>query len=81
MVNIASEKSISRYKFAQMIADVFELDKKLLIPTTEIDGWVAERPKKAGLRVNCAKKLGLPIYSVLDGLKSWKYKWEYQQAS
>ncbi len=81
VINIASEKSISRYKFAQMIAEVFGLDKKLLIPTTEIDDWVAERPKKAGLRVNLAKKLGLPIYSVLAGLKSWKYKWEYQQAS
>ena len=80
VINIASEKSISRYKFAQLIAQEFELDKRLLIPTTEIDGWVAERPRKAGLRINLAKKLGLPIYSVSDGLKSWKYKWEYQQA-
>ena len=79
-LNLAGGKSVSRYKFAQMIADEFELDKKLLIPTSEVNGLVAERPKKAGLRTNKARKIGLPIYSIQDGLKELKYKWDSKQA-
>lgn len=70
IINIASEDIVSRFKFAQMIADVYGLDKGLLSPCTneQVPGWIAERPKKGGLRVKLAKKLGIPIYTILDGI-------------
>jgi dTDP-4-dehydrorhamnose reductase len=74
ILNVASQEVISRYEFALMVASVFELDKKLLLPVTNkyISGWVAERPTKGGLKVNLARKMKVPIYNILDGLKALK---------
>ena len=70
IINIASKDIVSRYEFAKMIADVFDLDESLLSPckNEDVPTWIAERPKKGGLRVKLAEKLGLPIYTILDGL-------------
>jgi len=74
IVHIASREIVSRYEFAQMIADVFGLNKELLIPVSnaDIDGWVAKRPTKGGLKTDVAQKLGVPIYSVEEGLRALK---------
>jgi dTDP-4-dehydrorhamnose reductase len=74
VLHIASTDIMSRYDFALMIANVFGYDPKLLIPVKnkDIEGWVAPRPKKAGLKVTLAKRLGVPLYSVLHGLKICK---------
>lgn len=69
LINIAGDEVLSRYEFALMIASIFGLDKSLLIPRNTIDQWIAKRPKNAGLNLNLAKKLGLPIYKTLDGLR------------
>ena len=74
VLHIASKEVISRYEFALMIADVFGLDKKKIKPcrNKDVPGWVAERPKKGGLKVKLAQKMGLPIYTILEGLQDAK---------
>ena len=57
-----------------MIASVFDLDKSLVMPTDSknIPGWIAQRPVKGGLKTSYATRLGIPIYSILDGLQELK---------
>jgi len=71
VLHLGSEEVMSRYDFALMIANVFGYNKDLLIPVKnkDITGWIAKRPKKAGLDTSLARKIGVPIYTVLDGLK------------
>lgn len=71
IIHIASRDVISRYEFALMIASVFNLDKQLVIPVNSISipGWKAKRPVNGGLNTNYAEKMGIPIYSILDGLQ------------
>lgn len=71
IIHIASTDLMSRYEFALAIADEFGLDKKLIHPVKKIDSWIAPRPTKGGLRVRLAKSLGIPLYSILDGLKAF----------
>ena len=72
IVNIASKDIKSRYEFALMIADVFGWDKKLLKPVNNIPNWDAKRPTKGGLKTQLAVKLGLPIYTISEGLEDLK---------
>jgi len=78
VINIASKEVISRYHFAQMIADTFELDPDLLIPVSsyEIPGWVAKRPEKGGLVVDpyydFQDEPMFSVYSIQDGLDALK---------
>lgn len=71
VVNIVGSDCLSRYEFALMIAAFFDhRDKnKLIVPTLKIGK--TKRPRKAGLKIDLAKKLGLPIYSVLEGLEAF----------
>lgn len=79
ILHIASENVVSRYEFALMIANVFQLDRTKIKPvrSNQVSNFIAERPRKAGLKVKLAKKLGIPIYSILEGLH--EYKNEYNQ--
>ncbi len=74
VLHIGSKEVISRYEFAIMIANVFGYNPKLLIPVdnNEIEEWVARRPRKAGLKVKLAEKIGVPIYTILQGLQDYK---------
>lgn len=74
VIHIASKEVISRYEFALMIASVYDLDKSRikLVKSKNVPGWIEDRPLKGGLKVRLAEKLGLPIYSILDGLKASK---------
>ena len=67
IVNIVGRDCISRYEFGLMIANIFGYDAKLIYPTRKMEGQ-ARRPKRGGLKIKLAEKLGIPIYSVLDGL-------------
>jgi len=81
IVNIASKEVLSRYEFAKKIAQKFGHDQSYLIPTTMKDSddvFEAARPKNAGLKTDLAEKIGLSIYSVIDGLESFRYKWMSQ---
>jgi dTDP-4-dehydrorhamnose reductase len=71
IVHIGSDEVISRYEFALMVASVFGLDKTLIsfCRNKDVIGWIAPRPKKGGLKTNVAKRLRLPIYTVLDGIR------------
>ena len=72
IINIVGDEVLSRYEFALMIASVFgyENKKKLIQPTNEIGK--TRRPKHAGLSTRLAKKMGLPIYSPIEGLSAMK---------
>lgn len=72
ILNIVGEDVLSRYDFALMIASVWGYDKNLIIPTNKHRGF-AYRPRKAGLKVEMAKRLHIPIYSVLEGLEKMKH--------
>lgn len=58
VLNISSDTFISRYDFALLIAQVFELDNKLIIPVTTPElNQAAVRPMKAGLLIEKAKSI------------------------
>jgi dTDP-4-dehydrorhamnose reductase len=81
IINIAGKEVLSRYEFAKRIAQKFGYDQSYIIPITmenSDDVFIAARPKNAGLRTNLAEKIGLPIYSVIDGLENFRYKWMSQ---
>jgi dTDP-4-dehydrorhamnose reductase len=72
--NIAGNDLINRYKFAQNAADIFSLDKELLIPilTSEFKDK-ANIPKNAGLIIEKARKeLNTKLLGVKEGLEMAK---------
>lgn len=72
ILNLGSKDVISRYEFSLMIASIFGLDKHLLNPVSGVNGWIAERPKRGGLRVGLAQKFGIPIYTIKEGLEAYR---------
>lgn len=74
ILHIASEEVITRYEFAMRIAEKFELDSSCIIPcmNKDVPGWIAERPTLGGLKVDKAKRYGLPIYTINQGLDELK---------
>jgi dTDP-4-dehydrorhamnose reductase len=76
VIHIGSQEVVSRYQFALMVANIFELDKTLIIPckNDDVPSWVAKRPTKGGLINTNAIKYGLPIYSIYNGLRDLKEK-------
>ena len=71
IVNVGSREVISRYEFAKSIATHFGLDSNRLVAcsNSEIPIWEAKRPTKGGLDTNLAISLGIPIYTIEEGLK------------
>ena len=58
IIHLAGSTRISRYDFAVMIAEKFDLDKSLLIKAnTEEMSWKAKRPKDSSLDVTKAAEL------------------------
>jgi dTDP-4-dehydrorhamnose reductase len=72
IINIAGGDYLNRYDFAMLIASVFGYDKakKLILPTTAMG--TVKRPRHAGLSTKLAEKMGIKIYSVLDGLDAFR---------
>ena len=71
LINIAGTDTLSYYQFWQWAARTFELDEKLIISRKhEID--LPPRPFRGGLSTRLASKLGVPLYSAIDGLKKIK---------
>jgi len=71
IIHLAGRESLTRYDFALMIASIFGYDKEMVIPSKK-KFWVGNRPKRGGFKVALAEKLGLPIYSVIEGLEQYK---------
>lgn len=68
--NIAGEEFMTRYAFAILVADIFDLDKKFIqeITTKEL-GQKGPRPLKAGLIIDKIKKTtSIPVLSAREGL-------------
>lgn len=73
IVNIVGDTVLSRYAFAIMIANTFNKNPALISYSTETEFGAAQRPQRAGLKTNVAKSIGLPIYSVQNGLLEMRY--------
>jgi dTDP-4-dehydrorhamnose reductase len=58
IIHVSGGTRISRYTFAELVANKLNLDKKLLIPT-KIDtiNWKAQRPKDSSLDVSLANEI------------------------
>jgi dTDP-4-dehydrorhamnose reductase len=69
--NIGGSDFLSRYDFTLMIADYFNLDKKLIIPIkTEELNQAARRPLKSGLiTIKAQSELGYKPHSILQSLE------------
>lgn len=76
--HLAGPEMLPRYEFAQKIAEVFQLDASLILPTTLADLKKnappdqprAERPAKSGLvSLKASTDLGLKLSRVDDGLQ------------
>lgn len=72
--NVSGTDVMDRYTFAKNAADIFELDKSLLIPVnTDELGQKAKRPLKAGLRVDKVQKdISMRLMNVREGLEEMK---------
>lgn len=66
VVNLAGWRAMSRWEFGMCIAAMLETDG--VVAYGPVNGR-APRPRNAGLRVDKARSLGLPIGDPLDGLK------------
>lgn len=67
-VNLAGWRVMSRWEFGQYIADALGTNRQKVVATEDVGGR-APRPLNAGLRIDKARSLGLPIGDPLDGLK------------
>lgn len=74
-LHLGGTATVSRFEWGRMIAEAFNLDTKLIQPTTEIKG-LAERPLNAALDVSKARNLNIPLYSPVKGLD--ELRWELE---
>lgn len=72
VIHIAGKDVVTRYEFALMIANVFGYNSKLIVPAKENVLGEAKRPSKAGLKVKLAEKLGIPLYTAIEGLEAFR---------
>ncbi|WP_342305943.1 SDR family oxidoreductase [Methanolobus sp. ZRKC5] len=74
MYNVVGTDTIDRYRFAQNVAKVFDLDESLLTPiSTDNLSQKAKRPLKAGMKVDkIQKELSVNLMSVIEGLEAMK---------
>jgi len=72
IINIAGSDVISRWVFACKIAKAFDYPIHNVLLTMVGQTGIANRPRKAGLLVNVAKAIKIPVYSVDKGLEKLK---------
>ena len=75
--HVSGREQVSRYDFACAIADVFELDEKLInVTTTDTLRQRAPRPMNSSLRVEKAERaLGTRLANVREGLMLLRGEW------
>jgi len=74
IMNIAGENILSRYELAREIAIFFEFDPNKVISSV---AWgEARRPERAGLVLDKAKRLGVPIFTLWEGLHRFRTELE-----
>lgn len=72
ILHIASQGICTRFEFAQVIAGVWNYSTFNIFPakSEEIEGWIAKRPvPSAGLLTKTAEDIGIPIFSIIEGLQ------------
>lgn len=79
VLNLAGTDVVSRYAWGREIARVFKIGQSLISPTSVIKGE-APRPRRATLNLSKAKKLGVPMFSLDEGLKELK-QWDDQRST
>ena len=74
IINLASDKVISKYQFAMDVAKIFDLNSKLIIKGSIDDfEFIAKRPKNTSLSNRKAKRiLKTKIISIQDSLNKIK---------
>jgi len=75
--HFAGATRLSRYEFAEHIAETFNLDKKYMKPvTSEHVKWIAKRPKDSSLDVDKAKRnlVSKPL-EIREALETMKKEW------
>lgn len=76
IVHIASDDVLSRYDFALMLSNHLKSDymnlKVIPIKVKEMETWVADRPVKGGLITYRARRLKLPIFNIMQGIRAYK---------
>lgn len=72
--NVAGSHACSKYEFARCIAEIFNLNERLIVPASIDDSKLrVSRPKNVGLIVKkISEKLNLEMPNVKVGLKSFK---------
>ena len=77
LFHVGSDQLCSRFEFAKMIAEVWNLDKKYIKPIStnqlkkKVKNYVAERPLKSGL-LSIRKEI--PNFSLIESLKKIRNK-------
>ena len=75
LYHASGNQRISRYEFAQQIAEAFDLNQSLIKPikTNSMTSWTAKRPKDSSLDTNKIKKLlDIKPLDINEGLKRMK---------
>jgi dTDP-4-dehydrorhamnose reductase len=75
--HVTGSERISRYDFALKVAEIFNLDKKLIkkVKTKDLN-WKAKRPKDSSLNIDKLKKLGIKMSNINEGLSKMKKQME-----
>ncbi len=83
LFHLSGSLPLLRTEFAQLIAEVFDLDVSLLVPVpTEKQGLRAVRPRSAGLRIDKAQALlDFPVAGPSEGLKAMRSEQYHQLAA
>jgi len=68
LLHVSGTDTVSYYRFWETAAQILDLDVKRII-ARKVRIEETPRPFRGGLNVNKAKKLGVPLYSYIDGLK------------
>lgn len=72
-LHIASSDICSRYEFAVMLAEQmgYPTEMAQAVKSKQIANWIAPRPTYGGLKVAKARHLGLPLYSIMQGIQEY----------
>ena len=69
ILNISGTDMFTYYNFYLAVLKHLEMDVNKLLPRNTLLKIATPRPIRGGLNVSTAKKLGVPLYSGLDGIK------------
>lgn len=78
ILNIAGTSILSYAEFYKLVCRVFSIDEdSFTVRKTKLKE-ATPRPLRAGLNIKQAEKLGIPLYSALDGIKQAKQDMNYE---